>query len=90
MICLLLRCPYWISTKCPAGQLSQMSSVISWEPKTIKNPCTFPDFRVVILATGLPPERAFSANLKGSAVCVCVCVCVCVRVCVRARARVRA
>ena len=43
MICLILGFPCWIltnyksSTKCPAGQLSQISSVISWEPKTIKN-----------------------------------------------------
>ena len=37
----------------PAGQLSQISSLISWEPKTIKKPCTSPDFRVVTLATGL-------------------------------------
>ena len=52
MICLLLGWPCWILTnyksspKCPAGQLSQISSVISWEPKTIKKPCTFHDFRV--------------------------------------------
>ena len=30
----------------PAGQLSQISSVISWEPKTIKKPCTFHDCNV--------------------------------------------
>ena len=43
VICLLLGWPYWILTnyksspKFPAGQLSQISSVISWESKTIKN-----------------------------------------------------
>ena len=52
MICLLLGWPCWILTnyksspKFPAGQLSQISSVISREPKTIKKPCTFHDFRV--------------------------------------------
>ena len=53
MICLLLGWPCWIlknyksSTNFPAGQLSQISSVISWEPKTIKKkPCTSHDFRV--------------------------------------------
>ena len=52
MIYLLLGWPCWILTnyksspKCPAGQLSQISSVMSWEPKTIKKPCTFHDFRV--------------------------------------------
>ncbi len=52
MILLLLGWPCWIlrncktSPKCPAGQLSQISFVISWEPKTIKKPCSFHDFRV--------------------------------------------
>ena len=44
--------PCWILTNCkssptfPAGQLSQISSVISWEPKTIKTPCTNHDCKV--------------------------------------------
>ena len=43
VIGLLLGWPCWILTnyksspKCPAGQLSQISSVISWELETIKN-----------------------------------------------------
>ena len=59
MICFLLGWPCWILTNCksspkfPAGQLSQVSSVISREPKTIKKPCTIHDCKVVTLATGL-------------------------------------
>ena len=59
IICLLPRWPCWILTNCksspkiPAGQLSQISSVISWEPKTIKKPCTNHDCKVVTLASGL-------------------------------------
>ena len=50
MICFLLGWPCWILTnyksspKCPARQLSQISSVVSWEPKTIKKNLCFPRF----------------------------------------------
>ena len=68
MICLLLGWPCWILTNCrsspkiPAGQLSQISYVIPWEPKTIKKPCTNHDGKVHYVWvsggnwTSLPPE----------------------------------
>ena len=67
MICLLRVWPCWIlancksSPKCPAWQLSQISSVISWEPKTIKKKLVrsmiarFTMYGYMV-ATGLKPE----------------------------------
>ena len=70
IICLLLGWPYWILTNCKsspkfsAGQLSQISSVISWEPKTTKKPCTNHDCKVVTLASGLHDENLVIQSYK--------------------------
>ena len=52
------------SPKIPAGQLSQISSVISWEPNTIKKPCTNHDCKVVTLASGLIYSPLCETSIK--------------------------